>query len=179
MKKSLTESGLRSKGIDMRDKIKDIEYFNTFINEDLARVKKFSDKLENGEVKEDRILPVKSKVHDLKLGIMIAGYSKGDELTLLEEEYLDLLAEWEEVWEPEYYNKNLKMISLGILFQVDRAFVKKVKNMLKKSNINDWLYNFLLDSLPISDRTHPSGISPSSLSCIADGNSSAVAFMRT
>ena len=29
---------------------------------------------------------------------MIAGYSKGDELTLLEEEYLDLLAEWEEVW---------------------------------------------------------------------------------
>lgn len=30
----------------MRDKIKDIEYFNTFINEDLARVKKFSDKLE-------------------------------------------------------------------------------------------------------------------------------------
>ena len=94
MKKSLTESGLRSKGIDMRDKIKDIEYFNTFINEDLARVKKFSDKLENGEVKEDRILPVKSKVHDLKLGIMIAGYSKGDELTLLEEENLDLLAEW-------------------------------------------------------------------------------------
>ena len=131
----------------MRDKIKDIEYFNTFINEDLARVKKFSDKLENGEVKEDRILPVKSKVHDLKLGIMIARYSKGDELTLLEEEYLDLLAEWEEVWEPEYYNKNLKMISLGILFQVDRVFVKKVKNMLKKSNINDWLYNFLLDSL--------------------------------
>ena len=65
MKKSLTESGLRSKGIDMRDKIKDIEYFNTFINEDLARVKKFSDKLENGEVKEDRIIPVKSKVHDL------------------------------------------------------------------------------------------------------------------
>ena len=39
------------------------------------------------------------------------------------------------------------MISLGILFQVDRVFVKKVKNMLKKSNINDWLYNFLLDSL--------------------------------
>ena len=68
----------------MRDKIKDIEYFNTFINEDLARVKKFSDKLENGEVKEDRILPVKSKVHDLKLGIMIARYSKGDELTLLD-----------------------------------------------------------------------------------------------
>ena len=131
----------------MRDKIKDIEYFNTFINEDLARVKKFSEKLENGEVKEDRILPKKTKIHDLKLGIMIARYSKGDELPLLEDEYFDLVDGWEEVWEPEYYNKNLKMISLGILFQVDKVFVKKVKNMLKESNINDWLYNFLLDSL--------------------------------
>ncbi len=103
----------------MRDKRKDIKYFNTFIKEDLARVKKFSDKLENGEVREDRIFPVKYKIHDLKLGILIARYSKGDDLASLEEAYLDLAAEREKVWEPEYYNKNLKMISLGVLFQAD------------------------------------------------------------
>ena len=140
----------------MRDKIKDIEYFNTFINEDLARVKKFSDKLENGEVKEDRILPVKSKVHDLKLGIMIAGYSKGDELTLLEEEYLDLLAEWEEVLEPEYdwlYNFLLDSldgeqieVSKEMLFPntfttLQRVVYEENKiELLKKYLNNDW-YN--------------------------------------
>ncbi|MFR5192808.1 MAG: PoNe immunity protein domain-containing protein [Lachnospiraceae bacterium] len=134
------------KRTQMRDTIKDIKYFNTFINEEQARVKKFSDKLKNGEVKEDRIFPVKSKMHDLKLGILIAGYSKGDELSILEKEYQGLIDDWEEVWEPEYYNKNLKMISLGILFQADSAFAQKVKNMLKSSNINDWLYDFLLDS---------------------------------
>ena len=47
------------KRTQMRDTIKDIKYFNTFINEEQARVKKFSDKLKNGEVKQDRIFPVK------------------------------------------------------------------------------------------------------------------------
>lgn len=131
----------------MRDSLKNVEYFDQFIHEDLERVKKFSAKLENGEVKEERILPVKSKVHDLKLGIIIAKYSKGDKLTELEKEYFELVSEWEEVWEPEYYNKNLKMISLGVLFGADTGFAKKVKMMLEKSEINDWLLCYLLDSL--------------------------------
>ena len=131
----------------MRDSLKNVEYFNQFIHEDLERVKKFSSKLENGEVKEERILPVKTKVHDLKLGIMIAKYSKGDELAELEKEYFELVSGWEEVWEPEYYNKNLKMISLGVLFGADISFTRKVKKMLEKAEINDWLLYYLLDSL--------------------------------
>lgn len=131
----------------MRDKVKNIEYFNQFIEEDSMRVERFLDKLKKGEVKEERILPVKSKVHELRLGILIARYSKGDELSLLEKEYLDLVAEWKDVWEPEYYNKNLKMLSLGVLFGVDEDYVKMVKSMLEKSNIKDWLFNFLLDSM--------------------------------
>ena len=43
---------------------------------------------------------------------------------ILEKEYQGLIDDWEEVWEPEYYNKNLKMISLGILFQADSAFAQ-------------------------------------------------------
>lgn len=131
----------------MRDSLKDIEYFNSFINEDLARVNKFLDKLKNGEVKVERIFPVKSKVHDLKLGIMIARYSSGEELAVLEKEYFKLIDEWEEVWESEYYNKNLQMISLAVLFEVNKESAKKIKEMLKKTNINDWLFDFLLDSL--------------------------------
>lgn len=131
----------------MRDSLKDIEYFNSFINEDLARVNKFLDKLKNGEVKVERIFPVKSKVHDLKLGIMIARYSRGEELAVLEKEYFKLIDEWEEVWESEYYNKNLQMISLAVLFEVNKESAKKIKEMLKKTNINDWLFDFLLDSL--------------------------------
>ncbi len=131
----------------MRDRFKDVAYFNDFINEELARVSKFSDKLKNGDVKDERILPVKSKVHDLRLGIMIAKYSKGDELSTLEEEYLKLIDDWEEVWEPEYYNKNLIMISLAVLFKMDSMCAKKIKRMLEKSDIHDWLFDYLLNSM--------------------------------
>ncbi len=34
----------------MRDQIKDREYFNEFLQEELARITRFSDKLANGEV---------------------------------------------------------------------------------------------------------------------------------
>lgn len=130
----------------MRDELKDIKYFNEFIDEDVARIEKFTDKLKSGEVKPERIVPVKSKIHDLQLGVLIAKYSKGDELSLLEKGYVDLIKNWEEVWEPDYYSKNLKMISLGVLFEVDKAYAEQIQQMLKKSNINDWLLSFLLDS---------------------------------
>lgn len=143
------------KGMDMRDHLKNVEYFNQFIYEDSERIKKFSSKLESGEVKAERIFPVKSKVHDLKLGILIAKYSRGDELAELKKEYFELASGWEEVWEPEYYNKNLKMVSLGVLFGADKDFAKKVKDMLEKSEIYDGLLYYLLDALgdePIEER---------------------------
>jgi len=130
----------------MRDTIKDMAYFNNFICEDLSRINRFSQKLESGDIKEERIVPVKSKVHDLKLGIMIARYSKGEELSLLEHDYLELVDDWNTVWEPQYYNKNLKMISLAVLFEIDKERIEKIKSMLKKSEINDWLLQYLLDS---------------------------------
>lgn len=131
----------------MRDHFKDADYFNNFIREDTERVKRFSDKLEKGEVKEDRILPVKAKVHDLKMGILTARYSKGDPVDALEKEFAELADDWEEVWRPDYYSKNLNMVSLGVLFSAERTLAKKVKKLLEKSNINDWLLNFLLNSL--------------------------------
>lgn len=130
----------------MRDQIKDLEYFNDFLQEEQARITRFSDKLANGEVKPERQLPVKTKIHDLKLGILTARYSRGDELSVLEGEYAELLKSWEEVWEPDNYNKNLKMISLGVLFEGDIVLAKEMKAMLKAANIDDWLLNFLLCS---------------------------------
>ena len=130
----------------MRDKIKTVEYFNDFLEEEQARISRFSDKLANGEVKPERQLPVKTKIHDLKLGILTARYSRGDSLSLLEEEYAELLKSWKEVWKPDNYNKNLKMISLGVLFDGDTMLAKAMKDMLKATEINDWLLNFLLCS---------------------------------
>ena len=108
----------------MRDQIKDREYFNEFLQEEQARITRFSD----------------------KLGILTARYSRGDELSALEGEYAELLKSWGEVWEPDNYNKNLKMISLGVLFEGDIVLAKETKAMLDAANIDDWLLSFLLCS---------------------------------
>ena len=79
-------------------------------------------------------------------GILTARYSRGDELSVLEGEYAELLKSWGEVWEPDNYNKNLKMISLGVLFEGDIVLAKEMKAMLKAANIDDWLLSFLLCS---------------------------------
>lgn len=130
----------------IRDRIKDFNYFDVFIEEDSQRIDKFTSKLNNGEVKEERIFPVKTKIHDLKLGVLIAKYSQGESLEILKSEYMNLVEEWENVFEPEFYNKNLKMISLAVLFNVNTNILASIKKMLKKDNINDWLLEFLLDS---------------------------------
>lgn len=124
----------------MRDRIKDFAYFNEFLQEEQARVTRFSDKLANGEVKPERQLPVKTKIHDLKLGMLTAGYSRGDELPVLENEYAELLKSWKEVWEPDNYNKNLKMISLGVLFEGDIVLANEMSAMMKEANADDWLF---------------------------------------
>lgn len=141
----------------MRDQIKDVEYFNAFIEEDQARIKRFSDKLADGEVKPERTLAVKAKIHDLKLGIFTAKYSRGDELSLLDDEYTNLLKSWKEVWEPDNYNKNLKMISLGVLFGGETAVAKEIRELLDGAKISDWLLRFLLDSW-IGDESEGAGL---------------------
>ena len=64
----------------MRDNIKDEQYFTEFIAEDLNSVLKLSKKIEMGEIKNSRIIPVKQCIFRLKLGIIIAKYSRGDDI---------------------------------------------------------------------------------------------------
>lgn len=141
----------------MRDQIKDLEYFNEFLQEEQARITRFSDKLANGEIRPERQLPVKTKIHDLKLGIVTAKYSRGDELSVLEGEYAELLKSWKEVWEPDNYNKNLKMISLGVLFEGDITLAREMNAMLKEANIDDWLLSFLMCAWTESEMKNKDG----------------------
>ena len=131
----------------MRDKLKSVEYFDEYIIRNNNRIKRFQTNIENGETKEERIIPVKAVIQDIKLQILLAKYSRGDEIEGLEKDFLELVSNWEEVWEPEYYNKNINIISLGVLFGVNIDFAQRAKELLNKSHIEDWLMFYLLDSL--------------------------------
>ena len=108
-------------------------------------------------MRKDRIFPVKCKIHDLELGILIARYSKGDNLPVLKDAFVDLCYEWEEVFQPEYYNKNLIMISLTVLFNVGKEQMKRILDLLKNAGVEDWVFEFMLNAVlggNISEKIH-------------------------
>lgn len=89
----------------MRDKLKDRAYFDEYISEENERVINFTSKLINNEVKEDRVRAVKTKIHDLQMGILIARYSRGDAVDDLLADYICIVKGLPEVWQGDYYEK--------------------------------------------------------------------------
>lgn len=130
----------------MRDKIKSKQYFDEFIREDHTRILNLSKKIEEGKIKEARIVPVKQGIFRIKLGIIIAKYSRGDSIQDLELSFVPIYKEWiKTFFSPEVYNENLKMISLAVLFNMEPDLLLLVKKKLIENHIDDWLYNFLLN----------------------------------
>ena len=97
----------------MRDFIKSREYFDIFILEDSDRVEKFETKIKSGAVKEDRILPVKDRLIQIKIEIIIAKYSRGDSIALLRNEFESLIDLFVEAWNSESYEDNLRACSVS------------------------------------------------------------------
>jgi len=128
----------------MRDHIKNVEYFDIFLNEELTRIAKFESKLKNNEVKEDRIDAVKSKLIELKLGVLIAQYSMGKSVDTIKKDYCSILYACSDVWRPSLYMRNLQIISLGILLNLKEEMKEVVLPLIISSNTKDWLYEYLI-----------------------------------
>lgn len=131
----------------MRDQLRDLNYFNHFIEEEEQRIVRFNRKLEAGEVKQNRIFSVNFKVHSIKLNIMIAKYSRGDCIEDLLPEYVDLAQEWVKVFRSDDYNYALWMVSLAVLLNVEGAIKSKYLNMLHNADVHDWLLDYLLTGI--------------------------------
>lgn len=145
----------------MRDYIRNEEYFNKFIEEDSNRVTNLSKKLNDNEVRPERIMPVRQGIFRIKLGVIIAKYSRGDDLTSLKDDFIEIYKEWvNDFLSPHAYNENLRMISLAVLFGVGSEMRELVSQKLKENHVNDWLIHFLLGEsqteleLMFQDRFH-------------------------
>lgn len=134
----------------MRDTIKNKPYFEEYIARQESRILKFSDKLHNGEVKEDRIFPVQKKIYNLKFSIFQAKYSKGEDLEILKEDFLKIVLEFPKYWSSvSGYIDMLWMLSIAIMFEVDTKELEILSNLIVKNNVEDWLLGYLLSSRDI------------------------------
>ena len=129
----------------MRDSIKSEKYFDEFIAEDTARILKLTKKVNDGEVRSERLVPVKQGIFRIKLGIIIARYSKGDNIACLRSDFMEIYEEWiMSFFSPVAYNENLKMISLAVLFEIEQKLITLTKRKLKEKAVKDWLLLFLM-----------------------------------
>ena len=68
----------------MRETVMNEKYFREYILEETGRIKNFQNKLENNEVREDRIYSVKRKIDAIQFELLIARYSSGEDIEKLE-----------------------------------------------------------------------------------------------
>ena len=129
----------------MRDYIKSEKYFDEFIAEDTARILKLTKKVNGGEVRPERLVPVKQGIFFFFFGIIIARYSKGDNIACLRSDFMEIYEEWiMSFFSQVAYNENLKMLSLAVLFEIEQKLITLTKRKLKEKEVKDWLLLFLM-----------------------------------
>jgi hypothetical protein len=131
----------------IRDKIKNSEYFEGFLNEEKERILNFTSKLSENSILNDRIPAVQRKMFLISLGITIADFSMGKNNQEIANDYKKTICFSENGWEKTGgYTSMLWMLSLGILLNItDHDFNQLVK-LIDDSNMEDYLLDYLISS---------------------------------
>ena len=127
----------------MRDKIMPKQYFDKYIDKRTEMLLKYNAAFEKGEVKEERVKPVKYAMSLIEEYMLIARYSRGDNICEIKEMYENIFEKWIYVFEPDNYNRALRMLSIGICLETEKKNIIRVYNLLQKSKKEDWLLEFL------------------------------------
>ena len=129
----------------MRDTLRSKEYFDTFIHEEEEDgVKMFEECIAKGEIEEDRIDSIKDEILLIKMGIIIAKYSRGDSIKVIKQEFEGMLNSFYESWNSEVYEDNLIFASIAYLLGVDNVKLNKIREKLIESETYDYLIDFVL-----------------------------------
>lgn len=139
----------------MRDKLKDKDYFNTFIEKEKRNIVMFENAvkkavIENGESDRGTRNGYTILIDEYQKIINLL-YSCGEELEVIEEYYKKLLFYYGRMWDRKYgYMELIKVISLAVLFEVDKAEIETLEERLLTENFNDYLVNVLIKKIDSS-----------------------------
>ena len=136
----------------MRDKLKDENYFNRLIEEKESRIiraENLQKQLITERGESDR--GTRAGYTDLVikyLDIINLLYSGGSDLEIIEGYYKKLLPYYGKMWDRNYgYIDLIKVLSLGVLFGIDKKEIAVLEEKLKAENFDDYLVNVLIKSV--------------------------------
>jgi len=150
----------------LRDVLKDLNYFNGFITKREALANNSLNKLETGEISEDRLVAASNLISDYYISIIKAKYSRGDDMSSREvlNYYNIALKLIIDYWDSNggfisgsngkqvngnygvsKYLKYLDIFSLGVLLNSQLEPRQKLLDLIANDSANDSLFNFLID----------------------------------
>lgn len=152
----------------MRTNIKSIEHFNNYIERQPKRIERFNEKINAGKVAEDNLASVYRKQFMIGFNTLVAMYSRGDEIDMIEAQFPTLVATMEKGWKDDKeipadkyqfddYVLMLHMLSLGVLLNPKGDEFENIINILDESGRKDALFEFLI-SYKIKNRDNSAEI---------------------
>ena len=131
----------------MRDTRKNREYFDEFIKDAQEALAEFEQDIKDGSIAPDRIADIQDYILIEKIDLLIARYSRGDDIALLRGEIelmADDLRKW---WDTDAYTDNIRFASMAYLFGTDEKILGKIRESLCAKNDGrtfDRLIDFIL-----------------------------------
>jgi hypothetical protein len=131
----------------VRDSIRDTTYFDTYFDEEKNRLARFRTKLDNNEIREDRIPPVKKVMQDIRYHIMIEKYSAGYPLEEVKKDYIEVLNGLFQYWsDSKELSKRLNMVALGVMLEIEDEYFDILARFIDETGEKEYMFDYLIHS---------------------------------
>ena len=139
----------------MRDKIKDEKYYKELIEKEKNNIALFENAvkktmIEKGESDRGTRNGYTILINSYQKLINLS-YSMGEDLEIIEDYYKKLLLYYAKMWDRKYgYIELIKILSLAVLFEIDKAEILALEERLIAENFDDYLVNILIKKIDSS-----------------------------
>lgn len=136
----------------MRDTIKDSEYFKYYLDKQKTRLKFYKSKLPEIDASKEKVMrSMKNAIFTINFEILVARYSKGDDLKLIREEYIKSIPAFKEVFSDVIDMNTLQFIALAVLLNVDLFNDQEFLSLLDKFEVSHGVINIFMNKENITD----------------------------
>jgi hypothetical protein len=146
-----------------RDTRQDLKHFHADISQREKSHNKRLEKLKKGQIKTERLIPVKQAMAANMLGKVVAKYSAGESIVDMKEDLglvADLISEsWIEgnrkfhyqnkvldAYVIDAYTTMLRVLSLGVLLRMPTSFFEQLSLIVRNDKVIDDLFEFIFNS---------------------------------
>lgn len=136
----------------MRDKFKDEKYYKELIEKEKSNIALFENAVKKTMVEKGESDRGTRNWYTILINsyqkLINLSYSMGEDLEIIEDYYKKLVLYYAKMWDRKYgYIELIKILSLAVLFEIDKVEMVALEERLIAENFDDYLVNILLKQI--------------------------------